>query len=81
VNRFALLAIAALGLIPTPSPAGPLAISASPPEPLDTCSASCDKKASDCVDACEAKYQEAKPRVECKVVCITEREKCEKDCK
>src|SRR3954454_25331944 len=58
---------------------GVLALSESAPP--ETCSQGCDRKASECVDACESKYQEAKPRVECKVGCIGEREKCDKDCK
>jgi hypothetical protein len=64
--------------MPVPSPS----IAASQNgDTLESCSAECDKKASDCVDACEAKHAEPKPRVECKVACITDREKCEKDCK
>ena len=46
-----------------------------------SCSDECDRKAAECVDACEAAHKEAKPRVECKLACVTEREKCEKGCK
>jgi len=46
-----------------------------------SCSDECDRKAADCVDVCEATHKEAKPRVECKLACIAEREKCEKSCK
>jgi hypothetical protein len=46
-----------------------------------SCSAECDRKAADCVDFCEAQHKDAKTRVECKLSCITAREKCEKDCK
>jgi hypothetical protein len=67
----------ALGLFPALAP--PIVSSQS--DPLQSCSAECDRKASECVDACEAQHSEAKPRVECKVACIAEREKCEKDCK
>jgi len=44
------------------------------------CSEACDKKASDCVDVCELKLKEDKPRIQCKLACIADREKCEKDC-
>jgi hypothetical protein len=73
-RRFACLTLVPLALAAVPS-------AALRAESLGTCSADCDKKASECVDACEAKFQEAKPRVECKVACITERENCEKACK
>jgi hypothetical protein len=46
-----------------------------------SCSEACDKKASDCVDACEDKIKEDAPRVKCKMGCIDDRAKCEKDCK
>ena len=46
-----------------------------------SCSDACDKKASDCVDVCEDKFKDDKPRLQCKMTCIGEREKCEKDCK
>jgi hypothetical protein len=45
-----------------------------------SCSAECDRKAAECVDACEAQHKGAKARVECKLGCITAREKCEKGC-
>jgi hypothetical protein len=45
-----------------------------------SCSAECDRKAAECVDACEAQHKDAKARVECKLGCITAREKCEKGC-
>lgn len=45
------------------------------------CSASCDKAAAACNDACETQHKDAKPRVECKIRCIEERERCEKGCK
>jgi len=46
-----------------------------------SCSDACDKKASDCVDVCEEKFKDDKPRVQCKMACIADREKCEKECK
>jgi len=46
-----------------------------------SCSAACDKAASSCDDVCEAQHKDAKPRIECKLRCIAEREKCEKGCK
>ena len=44
------------------------------------CSESCDRKASDCLDGCEAKHREDKPRVECKMQCAADRQKCESAC-
>src|SRR5260370_22922224 len=41
------------------------------------CSESCDRKASDCLDACETKFKDDKPRVECKMQCSVDRQKCE----
>ena len=40
----------------------------------------CEAK-SDCVDVCEEKFKDDKPRVQCKMACIGDREKCEKECK
>jgi hypothetical protein len=45
-----------------------------------SCSENCDRKASDCLDACDSKHKEDKPRVECKMQCATERQKCESSC-
>src|SRR5262249_25151810 len=45
-----------------------------------SCSESCDRKAADCVDACDAKHKDDKPRVECKIQCATDRQKCESAC-
>jgi hypothetical protein len=45
-----------------------------------SCSESCDRKASDCIDVCETKYKDDKPRVECKLQCATDRQKCESAC-
>jgi hypothetical protein len=55
---------------------------ADPPSPhASSCSEECDKKASDCVDACEEKFKDDAPRIKCKMTCIGDRQKCEKDCK
>jgi hypothetical protein len=45
-----------------------------------SCSESCDRKAADCVDACDAKHKDDKPRVECKIQCVADRQKCESAC-
>jgi hypothetical protein len=44
------------------------------------CSESCDRKASECLDACSAKFKDDKPRVECKVQCAADRQKCDAAC-
>ena len=44
------------------------------------CNESCDRKASECLDGCETKFKEDKPRVECKLNCTVERQKCEAAC-
>lgn len=49
--------------------------------PAGSCSMDCDRKASDCIDGCEAKFQDPKARVECKLACVTSREKCESNCR
>ena len=65
-----------------------------PPAPLDagtaargdvphgpSCAADCNRKASECLDACEEKFKtDDKGRVTCKFGCATDRQKCEKDC-
>jgi hypothetical protein len=45
------------------------------------CDSACDQKASDCIDVCEDKLKDDKTRVECKLTCVSEREKCEKKCR
>jgi hypothetical protein len=45
-----------------------------------SCHESCDRKASDCLDACDATHKDDKPRIECKLQCATERQKCESAC-
>ncbi len=46
-----------------------------------SCSETCDRKAAECVDGCEARFKEDKLRVECKMACADVRQKCDKDCK
>jgi hypothetical protein len=48
--------------------------------PRSACSASCDHHASDCIDSCEDRFKDDKPRVQCKLACIGEREKCSTAC-
>ena len=45
-----------------------------------TCQEECDRKASACVDVCDAKYQEDRARVPCKLACIDDRKACAKNC-
>ena len=45
-----------------------------------SCSENCDRRAAECLDACETKFKEDKPRVECKMQCATDRQKCEGAC-
>ncbi len=46
-----------------------------------TCSADCNRKASDCVDLCEEKFKDDdKARVTCKFECTQKRQQCEKSC-
>jgi hypothetical protein len=70
VTMFALAAVA---------PGSSVASHGLPPT-AGSCSAECDRKAAECVDACDAAHKEAKARVECKLTCIADREKCEKGC-
>lgn len=60
--------------------AGAIAATSGSAPAAGACSAECDRKAAECVDACEAQHKDAKPRVECKLACVTAREKCEKGC-
>jgi hypothetical protein len=46
-----------------------------------SCSEDCNRKASDCLDACEEKFKnDDKARVTCKFECANKRQQCEKDC-
>ena len=46
-----------------------------------SCSEECNRKASDCLDVCEAKFKDDdKARVTCKFECANKRQACEKDC-
>jgi hypothetical protein len=46
-----------------------------------TCSADCNRKASDCIDLCEEKFKDDdKARVTCKFECAQKRQQCEKSC-
>lgn len=58
-----------------------LFIAARPTPAKGNCSASCDQRASECEEACEARHKdEPKLRVECKLACIEKRALCEKGC-
>ena len=78
---FALM-FALFGLVPTGRTAeGRALLPAATPAPhAGSCNESCDHKASDCIDACEAQQKDDKARVTCKLACIGEREKCSKGC-
>ena len=78
---FALM-FALFGLVPTGRTAEGRALlpTATPAPHAGSCNESCDHKASDCIDACEAQQKDDKARVTCKLACIGEREKCSKVC-
>jgi hypothetical protein len=61
--------------------AAPVAAIDRRPPAASACSEDCDKKAAACVDACEEKFKDDAPRIQCKMACIGDRQKCEKDCK
>jgi hypothetical protein len=62
--------------------AGPLPAAAAPRAPAaGSCSETCNQKAAECLDGCETKHKEDKARVECKLGCATERQKCDAECK
>jgi hypothetical protein len=46
-----------------------------------SCTADCNRQASDCLDACEEKYKtDDKGRVTCKFECANARQRCEEGC-
>jgi hypothetical protein len=46
-----------------------------------SCSSACDRKAAECLDACEERFKDdARARVTCKVDCATARQACDKNC-
>jgi len=53
--------------------------SATPPRG-GSCSEACDRKAADCLEGCDGRFKEDKPRVECKIQCATDRQKCDAAC-
>ncbi|MET0592153.1 MAG: hypothetical protein ABW133_05610 [Polyangiaceae bacterium] len=82
--RFSILSVFAVAtaalVIAAPAPSH--AVVADDSCPLDgACEADCNRKASDCIDACEEKFKdEDKARVTCKYECTQKRQQCQKSC-
>lgn len=80
ISIMSLAAVAtAAFVVAAPAPAN--AVVADDSCPLDACDADCNRKASDCIDACEEKFKdEDKARVTCKYECTQKRQQCQKSC-